>query len=677
MAEQENRFAHIFTSIKDLAKIWNVDIPQELQQYMQDIEELLNQEEYGKINFAEAAMLIQGSTNVYSRRVEALYDLVFGVLENIVQNRKKGDKTKTKSKMSFLNGELDGDMVMIVDHLIKKGKSIDQEDTGNEEPLLHRRIPLWLLPREESDRRKNEFKVNGCFIDASGAFLLSESAMMLDLQDEDEVYEGKYDRDYFLRNPPVIPANVEDYNDCHMEDDAHDDKQLIGLTDARKKEMEERDRQQEDRINALRTNPKTPMTIGTVGRPATPGMQSVTFAAGHEIAANVYNPFERLEPHELIGNKQPLMCKDMSRAPPQALLMSYKELMKMERAVDEDRLDAIYFDNDPSAVQTTVGAYLPINQDLFFHTVPHKPKLLAPRMGYSTSMLQYEGHLQKQAQAAQEERREHMKKKKILNKTVTEAIDFEVDPMQEQFPEEPEPDSDHDAVENEPWAEHLDTDVAQLTEPQRERMELRRQQVAQLEAQIEQAQNSYKQVVKKNMETHASDSSTRMTGIFNKVRKWQETLLPVLAEEETHREFDFQLYGLELLGNMSQKTETDEATETQFPFFEICEGLPRYEVCRMFLTSLFLTNQGNIDIEYSNNDEIFRFILHLLSASKNFDALGDEEGRAFARAIKARNTRKKQAEPQPVVDDASAKQKRKPGKKQREDESSPKRKKVA
>ena len=48
-----------------------------------------------ELNFAEAALLIQGSTAVYSRKVEYLHSLVIQALE-LVADQKKAEKSKSK-----------------------------------------------------------------------------------------------------------------------------------------------------------------------------------------------------------------------------------------------------------------------------------------------------------------------------------------------------------------------------------------------------------------------------------------------------------------------------------------------------------------------------------------------------------------------------------------------------
>ena len=68
---------------RDLALNWNVDVAKELEEYLEDLEGISISFDGGKtsLNFAEAAILIQGSAVVYSRKVEYLYSLIYQALD--------------------------------------------------------------------------------------------------------------------------------------------------------------------------------------------------------------------------------------------------------------------------------------------------------------------------------------------------------------------------------------------------------------------------------------------------------------------------------------------------------------------------------------------------------------------------------------------------------------------
>lgn len=84
----ESRYAALIKPIRDLAQNWDVDIAHTLEDYLDELDDIrLPVANQGNLNFAEAALLIQGSTSVYSRKVEHLHNLVFQALELISSNR--------------------------------------------------------------------------------------------------------------------------------------------------------------------------------------------------------------------------------------------------------------------------------------------------------------------------------------------------------------------------------------------------------------------------------------------------------------------------------------------------------------------------------------------------------------------------------------------------------------
>jgi len=79
MKDQKEQFAHLLQPIRDLAENCMIDIAQELEEYLGEID-LITYSFDGagnSLNFAQAALLIQGSACVYSRKPLGRY-LLFG-----------------------------------------------------------------------------------------------------------------------------------------------------------------------------------------------------------------------------------------------------------------------------------------------------------------------------------------------------------------------------------------------------------------------------------------------------------------------------------------------------------------------------------------------------------------------------------------------------------------------
>ncbi|CAL8277450.1 unnamed protein product [Gadus morhua 'NCC'] len=94
MESAENRFAHLLQPIRELTKNWDIDVASELNDYLEELDEICIAFDGGKIqlNFAEAALLIQGSTCIYSKKVELLYSLVFQTMDYINDKKQRRDK---------------------------------------------------------------------------------------------------------------------------------------------------------------------------------------------------------------------------------------------------------------------------------------------------------------------------------------------------------------------------------------------------------------------------------------------------------------------------------------------------------------------------------------------------------------------------------------------------------
>ncbi|XP_014746245.1 PREDICTED: condensin-2 complex subunit H2 [Sturnus vulgaris] len=69
--EVDPRFLHLHQPIRDLTKNWEVDVATQLGEYLEELDQICISFDNGKttMNFMEAALLIQGSACIYSRKV--------------------------------------------------------------------------------------------------------------------------------------------------------------------------------------------------------------------------------------------------------------------------------------------------------------------------------------------------------------------------------------------------------------------------------------------------------------------------------------------------------------------------------------------------------------------------------------------------------------------------------
>ncbi|KAG5185275.1 hypothetical protein JKP88DRAFT_312427 [Tribonema minus] len=178
--EREQRFAHLLQPIRELASNWSIDIATSLEDYLEELEHITITLEGGEsnLNFAEAALLIQGSTCIYSRKVEHLYALVLQTIDHLTnQHRaraggaaKDGGEGDEEGDGAKQGGEAGG--FLLLDDLIEEGADIDlppvEARRGGAEIT---RPAMFLLEQDHG----STFRMSTCQVDASGALMIDGS----------------------------------------------------------------------------------------------------------------------------------------------------------------------------------------------------------------------------------------------------------------------------------------------------------------------------------------------------------------------------------------------------------------------------------------------------------------------------------------------------------------------
>ncbi|KAJ8261677.1 hypothetical protein GJAV_G00157050 [Gymnothorax javanicus] len=162
MDDPETRFTHLLQPIRDLTKNWEVDVASQLAEYLDELDQICISFDDGKttMNFAEAALLIQGSACIYSKKVEYLYSLVYQALDFI--SNKKRDKQPTSigqdgqdKDATFGRGKDTVEFLSLDDFI---GSSSSSRELRNDSARGLEIVPLTpepLIPEEEEERRKD------------------------------------------------------------------------------------------------------------------------------------------------------------------------------------------------------------------------------------------------------------------------------------------------------------------------------------------------------------------------------------------------------------------------------------------------------------------------------------------------------------------------------------------
>nr|XP_019573376.1 PREDICTED: condensin-2 complex subunit H2 isoform X6 [Rhinolophus sinicus] len=195
MEDVEARFAHLLQPIRDLTKNWEVDVAAQLGEYLEELDQICISFDEGKttMNFVEAALLIQGSACVYSKKVEYLYSLVYQALDFISGKRQAKQLSSVQEDGasgdtgSRIPREVADHEFLSLDDLPDSGSNVDlRTDHAPSEVLIIPLLPMALVALDEIERNasplyscqgevlasRKDFRMNTCTPHPRGAFML-------------------------------------------------------------------------------------------------------------------------------------------------------------------------------------------------------------------------------------------------------------------------------------------------------------------------------------------------------------------------------------------------------------------------------------------------------------------------------------------------------------------------
>ncbi|KAA6428176.1 MAG: condensin-2 complex subunit H2 [Trebouxia sp. A1-2] len=176
---EDNKFAHLLQPIRDLAANWDINIANELEDYMDVLESVTFSFEGGpNLNFAEAALLIQGSACVYGKKVEYLHTLVYQALEFIAEKKRRASKGLSSQQAADTDDLDDEEQFLNLDDVLEEGTAIDMDQTSTTAIPAAVRPPAVLLALESTssatggDGDAGNYRIASCSMHHSGALLL-------------------------------------------------------------------------------------------------------------------------------------------------------------------------------------------------------------------------------------------------------------------------------------------------------------------------------------------------------------------------------------------------------------------------------------------------------------------------------------------------------------------------
>ncbi|KAJ4969076.1 hypothetical protein NE237_015777 [Protea cynaroides] len=134
---------HIVQPLRDLESNWSVDLAKNLEEYLLKIcsGEITGEDDgHLSVNFAEAALLLQGSIQVYSRKVEYLYSLVLHALDFISQRQQdqpENTSVHPDKVDSHIVLDVENELFLGLDDVQVEAKNCIDDGPSNDDEVLH------------------------------------------------------------------------------------------------------------------------------------------------------------------------------------------------------------------------------------------------------------------------------------------------------------------------------------------------------------------------------------------------------------------------------------------------------------------------------------------------------------------------------------------------------------
>ncbi|KAI6079939.1 Condensin-2 complex subunit H2 [Aix galericulata] len=569
MEDVESRFLHLLQPIRDLTKNWEVDVAAQLGEYLEELDQITISFDGGKttMNFIEAALVIQGSACIYSRKVEYLYSLVYQALDFI------SNKKREKQPCSVGEDGRDADATFGTEEVeflslddIKDSSEGSVDMRKDQQPSAVNIVPLTpmsLVPPEEAEKRNNplfshkgevlasrkDFRMNTCTPHATGAFML-ELAGLLPTGLQDWHHEGSIgaagaqssvlggDREPLHLGAgatPVQALNFSEDGGAAGPDDSGDDLPMVPEDNV------EMAPAADEHIEAQRGAPQPKGYVLQERAPAKDPQEHIK---------EMLDPWQSLDP---FGDSED---KPFKKGRPFLVPQGLGEVVGSKRKR-----------KGPRRLQDFLKWFSACHSDA---ADGRKTKRKGPT--FADLEVLYWKQL-KERLAAQRKLQSRARPPWVLQ------LEHEEEP--EALEEEHEDDFGGDAEEGpEDFVEQEDI---QLHGP---------------ELAVEGAAGpcnldalSYEELVRRNVELFIANSQryVQETELSQHIRQWEEKMGPLLQEQEERTAFDIHSYGDRLAARFGRLGEWQ-------PFCSLVAGLPAFEVCRYMLASLQLANDYTVEV---------------------------------------------------------------------------------
>ncbi|XP_067861371.1 condensin-2 complex subunit H2 [Heptranchias perlo] len=597
MEDVESRFTHLLQPIRELTKNWEIDVATQLGEYLEELDQICISFDGGKttMNFAEAALLIQGSACIYSRKVEYLYSLVYQALD-FISNKKRNQKVTsigddgTDNDVSLANQKADQEFLSLDDIACPAKTSIDlQKEHSSTVVNIIPLTPMALIPPEEIEKKNNpllsrrgeilgsrkDFRMNTCTPHATGAFMLELANVSpmhyLNRQQQDNAEHnsnGQQDRpqDMGMESSDCeAPVPVLHFSDEACPAGGDDDGGFLlplAMGEVDPEHVTQHKAVPEERGYLLRERGLTaPDTLHT---------------------KEVLDPWRSLDPFEATEDK-PFKKGKHFVIPPCVDITGNKRKRKTFMKLKE------------------FGRWLSGTYHGGWNDV--KSRRRGPK--FADMEVLYWQHMKERLRA----QRKHQQRMLAVRGRVIEELEIETGNMEEEFndlQEQAEDHLDHDGVADDydlNLEQEADAALDNIGPPNPEPL-------------VEAGCVSYEELVRRNVELFIANSQqyAQETALSIRVKDWEEKIVPRLEEQEERAAFDIRDYGDTIM-------DAFDCVRQRRSFASIVAGKESSEVCRYMLASLQLANDYTVEIWQKDglHESVDTMELMLLSKQRAHD----------------------------------------------------------
>jgi len=587
------RFAELLKPIKDLTQNWEVPLAELLSDYIDDLQTLTITFDDGKtsVNFAQAALLLQGTAAVYSKKVEFLWQMVMKTLDmlsskKVGEERDEGESGEVGPRGRKKNSvDMTREFELLVTEL---GRNIDVK---NEEESTESRknalkfiyvTPRQLIEKEGSEQKstkvnlytgvtqgkwdllagKEDFRINSQYVAQTGGLgeeLNVDNQYLNLVQDDtipsDSLSSGSLGHDHDVDDAPPFPAgpNQSEHDLSH------------------------------ESVRAAAQSIASPTSECLATAPPTAPASPQNTTPQNTTPEPLFDPWAPLDPYEQVCTPKPMKRGKVTRLPPSLSnkRKSAKHLPPVSEYLIEEMSASLY---NPALLPNVA----PVFYDL----------------------------------AAQEINRRREREKELRREKIAERPDI----RREIFGEEDGQDL------HEQYDDYVPDDVADDSPDRFFDFDLPNPHVGgdigsvvaediPIDDEITGDTDSYEGLVARRVAQFVSQSQEflRSTELARRVANWHEMIGPRLDRVEGRKAFDVHAYGSKILNSFSRSK--------AIPFSGVVKGLKGEEVARYFLSTLMLANTENVEISTAPGSDLQmgmdNVMLTLLSTTRHHHQLAE------------------------------------------------------